>query len=279
MKVYICIVVYNSLIKELNNLKYNISLIRNDFSFIPLIFDNSIDISLKKENFEFCENNKLKYIDNQGNIGLSKSYNKAINYLENGDYLFLLDQDTKLSDDYFSVVKNNILENSNICIFVPRVIAQNKSYISPASFSPNGYKIVSYKKNLPITAINSGMIIKKEVFDIVGKYDERYFLDYIDHYFMRKCNKNNIPIIIINVIIKQNFALFDFKKEKWISQLNRFYIFKKDFKLFCQGTFKGRFYYYSIIIKIALVRAWRFKKPQFIAALFKKNEINKRSYI
>ena len=116
-----------------------------------------------------------------------------------------------------------------------------------------------------ITAINSGMIIKTNVYNNV-KYNEDLFLDYIDHDFLRNIRKQNKKICIIDEDINQNFSR-DEKNINLNKALVRFKIYKRDFKKYCYNAgIKGKVFYRINILKLILVYTLEYKTLLFIKA-------------
>ena len=133
-----------------------------------------------------------------GNKGLSKAYNAALNQISDDcQFICLFDDDTNISKEYF----DKSLEYMNVeeaDIFLPIVKTETK-VLSPCQFKNK--KVIEVRNSNEIdkkyiSGINSGMIIRKTVFDDF-KYNENIFLDYIDHYFMKEMVKRHKEIKIL----------------------------------------------------------------------------------
>ncbi|WP_455682831.1 glycosyltransferase [Thomasclavelia sp.] len=186
-----------------------------------------------------------QYISMNGNEGLAKAYNRGLNRIDKDNKLVcLFDDDTTVNKQYFEIALNNI--NSEIAdIYVP-VVKDQLGLLSPSIMKKlycHRAKNIDVLNNKNISAINSGMIIKSEIFKNY-KYDENMFLDFIDHDFMRTMKRNNKQINIMkNNILIQDFSLVsDSNKKAKI----RFKILKKDLKYFYRNHL---FYYYYIIVR------------------------------
>lgn len=212
------------------------------------VCDNSTISKYKESNKQYCEKNDLIYTDMQGNVGLSKAYNAAISKMEESEWLLLFDQDTTINEHYLRELQLSIAKYPDIFIHVP-VVQANKSIISPAHI--RGHRVhrletVAAGIYSDITAINTGTAIKKEVFDLIGTYNEAFFLDYLDHDFIRKYKKKYKKIAVFICIIDQDFSDDDHHNRE--RDIQRFTIYKHDFYLFCKDNIFGIFYYSFKII-------------------------------
>lgn len=257
MAITVVIVVYN----------FDVSLVRaielgKKFSCVKqtIILDNSVNENIIAGNEAYCGLNGLVYVKNDGNIGLSKAYNVAIRMVNDEDAIAIFDQDTAI-DGYDLNVALPYLSTYDVVL--PTVYSKGR-ILSPSSLKRD--KVVPYGRELFITGINSGMIIKKSVFDKVGYYNEKMFLDYIDHEFMRRCNENCIRILALETIsLNQGFS--DDEQHSLSADLTRYKIFIKDFKVFC----KSKKYFYFKSLKRAIKLSLKHKSFAFIKE-WKKNK-------
>lgn len=248
MKVSLIAVVYNCFAKEVSAFNQSYEDLRKT------LLDNSTDETIKEENKKFCQDSNIKYFDNGGNVGLAKAYNRAIADLEEGEALAIFDEDTFIPDDFIKEAVKGLEEAD---IVVP-IVKSGDKIISPSSLA--GKKVVKYSgKNL--TAINSGTVIKKEVFDKIGGYNEDMFLDYIDHEFMERCLKTKVKVKVFSKELNQTF--FARENTDKVKALRRFEIFLDDFKVFCKES-KG--YYKLKTFKMALKNFIKYKSSEFFKA-------------
>ncbi|WP_394188560.1 glycosyltransferase [Paenisporosarcina quisquiliarum] len=239
LKINCVIVAYNNEIDNLDNIR---PLITNKINAKIIICDNSEKKELKIANYKFCEENYIKYIDMHGNKGLSKAYNEAIKELDNDSWMVIFDQDTDISQDYFVELGKSLNSYPNVNIHVP-IVKSKRCQISPSQLKK--YRVKSIELSTPgiytgITAINSGMAIKKEVFNLVGNYNEKIFLDYLDHFFIKEYRKHFKEIAVFNSILNQDFS--DDDHSNFLRDLNRFRIYSNDFYEFCKDSLEGRIY-------------------------------------
>ncbi|MBQ6350768.1 MAG: glycosyltransferase [Methanobrevibacter sp.] len=239
MKVIAIVVIYNKKCSESVSLD-GLRQYGNDIEVA--VFDNS---TKDYGNRKYCDKNGYQYYTMNRNIGLSKAYNYVIEQMRS-DYYIILDDDTQLNEEYFKKLKL-MIANLQYDVILPIVKADNM-IISPSivQFGCRVKRIrdINAVDEKHITAINSGMIVKKDVYNKIV-YDEDLFLDYVDHEFMREVRKEHFRIKIMkDVVIFQNFSMLQKKDLK--SERVRFDIYKKDFKEYCKKCNNMLYYYINI---------------------------------
>ena len=260
----------------------------NSFFAVVVLYNKRIDESLtlnclkdiKNLNTIVCDNStknyhneslarklNFSYISMGGNKGLSCAYNKAIDLLKSETgYVCLFDDDTKVTEEYFEKLKLAVKEEKKD-IYLP-FLYDNIGLLSPCKIKGIFVKRFKDKKSINkknITGINSAMAINLDIFKEGYRYNENYFLDYIDHDFIRTMKKKNKKIDVLDVNLFQNFSGSSFLSKD--SSLIRFEIFKKDFKLFCNENLFSRICSFFVIIKRLVRLSIKFKTLDF---LFKK---------
>lgn len=255
---YVIVVIYNKSCYDSLTLKC----LNKIHGLDVTICDNS---TKNYKNKEYAENKNYNYIDMQGNKGLAVAYNKAICRIkQNNGYVCIFDDDTLVPAEYFKVLEESIVKEHKD-IYLP-IIYDSVGMLSPARIVKGFF--VKREKNLKninqknITGINSAMAINLDVFEEGYLYNEKYFLDYIDHDFIREMKKRNKTIGVLNVKLKQNFSGNNFENKE--ASLKRFKIFKKDFKNFCKGNFFCKLCSYFVIIKRLFRLTLKFRTLDFI---------------
>ena len=254
---YVVVVIYNKFCKNSLTLKC-----LEKISGLGIVICDNSTISYK--NSEYSRSRGYCYLDMQGNKGLAVAYNSAVELLKDKDgFVCLFDDDTFVSSDYFSKLKEAIL-NSNADIYLP-VICDSTGILSPSKINGVFVKRVKnikilHQKN--ITGINSAMAISLKIFKEGYRYDENYFLDCIDHNFLRDMKRLNKKIGIINVKLMQNFSGSTFVSKE--ANLKRFRIYKRDFREFCKGNFFDEFCAFFVIIKRLLNLTIKFRTLDFL---------------
>jgi glycosyltransferase involved in cell wall biosynthesis len=188
---------------------------------IPLlIYDNTPNPSWTETDLTpLQEFFNLKYISDRSNPGIAKAYNCALDFASQKriSWLLVLDQDTDLPP-FFLKNTLDIIEahgqDSDIVLFVPNVSSHGK-YISPSKWSLA--RIKRLKKPLPAglystkkyTAINSGMVLNVGFMLSIGKYSEKYALDYLDHWLMATLYKQRKRFYLTGFFIDQHLSTLE----------------------------------------------------------------------
>ena len=232
---------------------------KNTFYAVMVICNRKIEESLTFKSLEklgvsvtVCDNSTQEnsdrniadrgvgYISMGGNLGLAKAYNRALDSLKgrNG-YVCLFDDDTEVPADYFEKLDCEI-EKSSADIILP-VIRDKVGIMSPCIINGAFTKRIDSLSQLNetnISGINSGMAVNLKLFEDY-RYDENYFLDFIDHAFLRDMKAKNVKISVAEGLeLCQSFSANDHKNIN--AAKRRFRIFKKDYSYFCKQSGDGK---------------------------------------
>jgi rhamnosyltransferase len=258
------------------SIKTNILSYINDIDFLIIVNNSNSDLSstlidLPKEKI-------YEYFPNV-NIGLSKSYNFAIEYaLENKyDYLLLMDQDSFFINNDFWKIFKQLQQNPNLSLVSAATSSDKSDYI-------NDYNEFFYNRKI---LMSSGTIIFLNIISKIGYFDEKLFIDEIDHDFSLRCHLNGyLNLTTYKTYISHsvgeayicNFPLNIIKKQIILHKPFRYYhIFKngrymiakylfKDFKF----SFNRIVYLFKLTIKIVLFYPTKLKYFKFIILSFIK---------
>lgn len=213
-RLYIVCVLYNQKIEEITSLNVFLSL-AGKYSFIKLmVMDNSSKAFLT-QNRRACETTykgRIRYVESGGNIGISKAYNKALRIIKDEKFhVMWSDDDTLFSEEYLeNVIKSIKAGRTDI---ISGIVRANGNVISPVkNLNFDVFKRTNRFDLKPgihnnIYCINTGLTIKSSVFDAVGGYDERLFLDAVDHLFSDQLIEKGLNRIeIVSGSITQDFA-------------------------------------------------------------------------
>lgn len=119
------------------------------------------------------------------NLGLSGAYNKAIEYanLKGYEYLLTMDQDSTWDgfDNYIRQVKRYEINKPNRSIYFANLSEDNK----------NSYYIMS------MGGVNSGTIIPISFLNIIGGYNEDFFVDAIDDWLAIEAHRHGLECLLV----------------------------------------------------------------------------------
>ena len=228
MKTAIVIVVYNKWCGDAHTCK---SLFNTNMGpDSVLIVDNS---TKPIDNESYCKENGWMYHSMNGNAGLTKAYNAALLLLkDNVDIIIWADDDTFFPETYFEALRSYACKNLNATVFLP-VVKSNEVIVSPCIYTKRAMKTIQSLEELQgqkISGINSGMAVRSSLYQQF-KYDEAYFLDYVDHDFMRWCRLNEQEFCVMGqVVLQQTFFAHSNAAKK--AKRKRFKIYKKDYSRF-----------------------------------------------
>jgi len=255
-KIYVLIIIYNkscndsisyTCLKEIENLNI-------------IVCDNS---TADFGNEALVNNDENIYINMNGNQGLSKAYNRVLEYLKAcNSVVCLFDDDTQIPKGYFDEL-DLLLESQEWDICLPQVLCKN-GLMSPVQLKKYSVKkinnLASFDKQY-IAGINSGMAIKLSLLKNYN-YDENIFLDFVDYNFILEMRKKNAKIIVMNTQLHQSFSNENNSKE---SAKIRYKIKKKDLRYFYRGSFISRLFFVYLISKL---KANLFLKFKDLSVLF-----------
>lgn len=218
----------------------------------------------------------------EDNKGIACALNKGIKYsIEKGyNWILTLDHDSIITDN---MIKNmltcyNGLNNKlkeKVAMLVP-VHVEEKEYENASNINEekasNSYKEV-------LTEITSGALTKAEMYKNVGMYDEKLFIDLVDHDYCLSLNKKGFKIIQVNnAILIHNLG--ESVKKKFLglkmiptnhSPLRRYYMSRN--RHYIWDKYKEDFPEWVSIDKR------RFITENLKIVLFEDNKIEKFKYI
>ncbi|MFA7088032.1 MAG: glycosyltransferase family 2 protein [Patescibacteria group bacterium] len=168
-----------------------------------IVIDNaSGDESVAIIKKEFGE--KIKLIANRENLGFAKANNQGAK-MATGRYLFFLNSDTLLTDNPLEKLKIRFQENK-IGIVAPQVLTadglpQKSAYgsypkIKDLILSKLKNKIDDNGNPKKDWVSGAALVIKKNVFDLIGGWDEKFFLYFEDVDICRRTKMAGYSIIV-----------------------------------------------------------------------------------
>lgn len=196
-----------------------------DFKLTILVIDNNSSERLGLQS-ELLGKIQLKVIKSKENLGFSGGHNVGIKYaLENGaDYVLILNNDTYVDKNFIEELLQVAEADNDVGILIPKI------YFAPGfEFHKDRYSqkdlgkvlwyaggnmdwanVIGHNRGVDIvdigqfdkieeTELATGccMMIKKEAFDKVGMFDNKYFLYYEDADLTTRVRKNGFKIVYI----------------------------------------------------------------------------------
>lgn len=251
MGIDVIIVIYNKKIQQVQSLPL---LQAADEVKQIIICDNSDVQNNDYHATSSCD--KVTYIPMGGNVGLSKAYNTAVARVSS-EFVLILDDDTKLPVDFFKKLVSNVKMNE-ADVYVP-LVRSEKILMSPCHKGRYRFTAFDSEDDIrsPYSAINSGLLIRKTIFDSIS-YNNDLFLDMIDHAFFDNLRLRNVKShVMSDIVLFQNYSRETDNEEK---ACKRFKITKKDNRVYYNHSFVGK-----VFCEIQLI-FWKIK------AMFKFND-------
>lgn len=272
-----------------NDFKKRINKLKGKVDEIIVVDNGSKDktISMLKE---LERETTIIYLEE--NKGIAYALNKGINYsIKKGyNWILTLDHDSIITDD---MIKNmlNCYESfdedfkEKVAMLVP-IHVEEKEYKSNAS-SITQVSSVSYMEVL--TEITSGALTKAEIYKNIGMYDERLFIDLVDHDYCLYLNKKGFKIIQVkSAILIHNLgesvkkSLLGLKMtptnhsplRRYYMSRNRHYIWNKYKNDFPKWVLKDKRRFITENLKIILFEDSKIEKFKYIKSGIKDYKNN-----
>ena len=180
-----------------------------------VVYDNSPQESGLLPNFSW-ENFNIIYHHDANNPGVSTAYNYGATLALDlqKEWLLLLDQDTTFEADYLDKNILAIAKYPDVSLFAPVLKLKNGIIFSPSiPKHKRGYppKNVTYGKLSlwQFSPVNSGVLIKTELFHAAGGYNEKVKLDFSDFQFMERVRKIDDHFVLVESVALQDFSSFE----------------------------------------------------------------------
>ncbi|MCC6865882.1 MAG: glycosyltransferase family 2 protein [Ignavibacteria bacterium] len=198
--------VYDLLINCLNSLQKYIDCDHEIF----VVDNNSAIRNIEKINTEFPY---VKFIQSKSNIGFGAANNLGANFAI-GKYLLLLNPDTIITESIFSRLIEYLEKNTDTSICAPKLLYQNGAYqVSSGFFSGlmlelfealfliniaryfEKIKLTKSKQPVIVKWVSAAcLIIKKDIFNELNGFNEKYFLNYEDIDLCKRVTNMNYKI-------------------------------------------------------------------------------------
>lgn len=179
------IVLYNP---EWGRLKENINSVFPQVDMLVLV-DNGSDNICEVESYCTKYPEQIVLIKNNKNEGIAKALNQIIEFCskKGAEWVLTLDQDSVCSDNFIKQMLP-YTRRDNIGIICPAVCDRNDKY---------GKKYNSEIDYVPL-CITSGSLINTEIWERIGGYDEKMFIDMVDFEYCMRLKKEGFVIVRVN---------------------------------------------------------------------------------
>jgi GT2 family glycosyltransferase len=201
------------------------------------------------------------YYWSDSNLGLAGAYNFALSEARRVkcDWLLLLDQDSTLLPEFLSNLHaglNAIQNDESVVACVPEVWMGNTP-ISPWIRKLFGNVPFRRKgKFVPrgIGAVNSGTCVRTSFVDGLGGFDQRFWLDFLDHWLFARIERSGNSISIADQRIEHDLSVRDYNNGV---SLERYRNILKAENLFT-GEYLERFGRLAFIGRLPFRALWQF---------------------
>lgn len=202
-EIYAGIVSYNPNIDRLNQ---NLKSVTGQVSEVIIIDNGSKNVLKIEKLLKYYNNVSLLCLNN--NFGIAYALNKAMKYGMDNNYAFMLtlDQDSICSDRHVNKLGSLFNISDFIGIVAPSIFDDNVGII--------GHKIKENYRYVN-TCISSGSIVKIDVWNKIGGYDEYMFIDSVDFDFCYRLRKSGFKILQSGIIVL-NHELGKSKKVRFL---------------------------------------------------------------
>lgn len=255
-----------------SNLFDSINLLLNQVEKVIIVDNGSKEKYVKY--IKSINEDKIEIILNKENLGVATALNIGVRKaLKNGyEWILTMDQDSKASPDMVKKMFNvynsiNREERKDILSIFPNFVDERIQSIEENS-NMNSYEYVD-------ADITSGNLLRKEVFEKVGFFDDSLFIDLVDTDFCMRLNEKGIKMIKIRDAVLYH-SLGESKTIKGIlgsfntsnhSALRRYYMTRNRFYIW--EKYKG-------LNSFTLNRDKKLFKKEFVKIILgEKDKVNK----
>jgi GT2 family glycosyltransferase len=225
MSISVLVVLYNQLLRDIRCLG---AALESGHVSQVVVCDNSTDAN---DNAAQAADFGVIYLPMGDNRGLSAAYNAGAAACT-GDVVCVFDDDTAVGGDYFEAVAS-LYKSGREWDVALSLVMSGADVLSPCEF--DGYRAHPFTSPLEVresdrlSGINSGMTVKRSTFSRV-RYDERLFLDLVDHRFIQDARAAGLKVVYLRgPVLRQDFSLDTDSASQAASRLQ---IFERDARAF-----------------------------------------------
>lgn len=188
--VYAGIVTFNP---NVERLMLNIGAIKPQVDEV-IVIDNAS--KNQEEIASLCKNEKVHFVLNETNMGISYALNQMFVFAkENGaQWCITLDQDSISPSDLVKTA-SLFLNNESVGQIVPQILEHNTKETPSLGTKSNGKEFQEVNKSITSAAITNVTVWEK-----IGGFDDRLFIDYVDFDYAIRLKLNGFKIIRMNQV-------------------------------------------------------------------------------
>lgn len=243
-----------------------------------VIVDNGSDAPTKELLGKLNCYPKVSVIYSEENLGIAAALNIGVKHAKAAGHQWVatFDQDSKVTAGMIITMLQTYdayLEKERIAILAPRYKDKTTGRITS-----NASKNVDYEKEPfaeMLTTITSGNLVKLSVFDAVGYFNEKLFIDYVDHEFCLRCAAHGYKILEVHDAVlehslgrptqhrffgKMPTTANHSALRRYYNARNRIYVYKKFAFVYPAWVAKNAYAFLKEIIKLILFERDRRQK-------------------
>jgi len=228
---------------------------KNFTTEIIVIDNNSSDGSCQmiKERFP-----KVSLIENSLNVGFAKANNQGVS-IANGEYLLILNPDTYLAEDTIKNVFDFVSNKKDVGAIGVKLIdgignflpesKRNIPTVKVAALKIAGNSKSYYANHIDENEISevdiltgAFLLIKRRVYEVVGGFDEDYFMYGEDIDFSYKLLRNGLQNYYLG-----NTSIIHYKGESTVKDISYLKHFYGAMRVFYNKHFRVNLFYYIIL--------------------------------
>lgn len=225
-----------------SRIKENIQELKQQVNEI-IIIDNGSNNETINVLSKLAEEPQITLIKLENNMGIAYALNRGVAYAIKQGYQWIL------TLDHDSIVTKNML-NEMISVYSKLPNQKDIAMITPHHIEERHQDIIIDRLKayeFVLTEITSGALVKSEIYRDIKKYDEKLFIDLVDHEYCLELNRLGYKILKVNTAclihnlgeterrnilgIKLSPTNHSSIRRYYMSR-NRLYIWKKYYKYF-----------------------------------------------
>ena len=213
-KILILIVLYKKSIEESVSYRTLKECIKSqNIRYKLIIYNNSSEYGL-------AESADAIVINSDHNGRLSSAYNYAWRYAlaEGYQWMLLLDQDSELSEDYFSCLSDFLqtMTDDSIVAVAPKLVDGDQE-LSPRKISSVGWWENALQhtgiQRGRVVAFNSLSLLSVNFIQSIGGFSDKYPLDMLDHWYYNQIYLQRKQVYVLDCTINHDLSFQNYERD------------------------------------------------------------------